>query len=244
VIWNAIKSQICTAPPDPHHEAYLTRVPIAFVVNGQPENRYWVIGPYQGLKKLARDLRVDPSARARFGAACYGRRQTDLPPTGAPPSGGFRRAMETAIPHAVNQALIAQRADPADPAPRRSDLYDVFAAFYAAKTLEAHHIVEKSILAALKRNRGDLGDEIAPCVLVTAELHQQIYTPEVSQFRASFMPGMSSAEQGRLLRRIYGGREDAAAPAVPPGLYAPPQMADLWGIARIIIDQVALGHPR
>jgi hypothetical protein len=243
VIWNAIKSRICTPPPEPRYEAYLTKTPISFVVNGKPENRYWVIGPYEGLKKLARDLRVDPSARARFSTACYGRRHTDLPPTGAQPSGGFRQAMETATPHVVNPALIAQRASPAEATPRRSDLYDVFADFYGAKTLEAHHIVEKSILGDLKRNRGDLSNDIAPCVLVVAELHQQIYTPEVSQFRASFTPGMSSAPQAKLLRKIYGGREDAAALAAPPGLYAAPQMADLWGIAKIIIDQVEQGRP-
>jgi hypothetical protein len=231
MIWNAIKSQVCNPAPDPRYQAYLTKTPVAFVVNGQPENRYWVIGPYDGLTALARDLRVDATARASFHNACFGRRHTDLPPTGAQPSGGFRKPMETATPHAVNPALIGQRLVDPNPTPRRSDLYDVFADFYSKKTLEAHHIVEKSILGDLGRNKGDLKNDIAPCVLVMAELHQQIYTPEVAQFRASFTPGMSSVAQATLLTTIY------------TNLYASPQMAPLLEIAKIIIGQVKIGQP-
>src|SRR5262245_42400384 len=109
MIWNTIKSAVCNAAVDPRYEAYLTKTAVPFVINGQPVNRYWVIGPYEGLKKLARDLRVDATAQAAFSNACFGRRHTDVPPTGAQPSGGFRKPMETAIPNAVNPALIAQR---------------------------------------------------------------------------------------------------------------------------------------
>jgi len=231
MIWSTIKGLVCTAAPDARYEAYLTKNTVAFVVNGKPENRHWVIGPYEGLKKLARDLRVDASARASFSQACFGRRHTDLPPTGPQPSGGFRRAMESAVPHPINPALINKRQLDPNPAPRRSDLYDVFADFYSSKTLEAHHIVEKSILGDLGRNKGDLRNDIAPCVLVVAELHQQIYTPEVSKFRASFSPGMSSHAQAALLTTIY------------TDLYASTQMADLLAIANIIIGQVRLGQP-
>jgi hypothetical protein len=56
---------------------------------------------------------------------------------------------------------------------RRSDLkeYAQFKEFYSKKTLEAHHIVEKSILGKLELNDGEVDDAVAPCVLVVAELH-------------------------------------------------------------------------
>jgi len=231
MIWNAIKNQVCDTAADRRYEAYLTKRPVAFVINGRPENRHWVIGPYESLKKLARDLRVDATTRASFGQACFGRRHTDLPPTGPQPSGGFRTAIAGAVPNPINPALLSMRQVDANPTPRRSDLYGLFADFYAKKTLEAHHVVEKSILGDLGRNKGDLRDDIAPCVLVVAELHQQIYTPEVSKFRTSFSPAMSSQAQAALLNTIY---ED---------LYAPAQMADLLAIVRIIVSHVKLGQP-
>lgn len=234
MIWNHIKTINClTQKPDDRFEAYLTKNPVPFTTPEGPDQRYWVIGPYEKLKELARAFRVDATARASFDDGCFGRRHTDLPPTGEQPAGGFRKKMVVAVPRPVNPALIAMRQGANPPQmPRRSDQFNVFADFYAKKTLEAHHIIEKSILGDLKRNKGDLRDDVAPCVLVAAELHQQIYTPEVSRFRASFTPGMSSMAQADLLTKIY------------KDLYASPQMADLLAIANVIIDQVRLGMPK
>jgi hypothetical protein len=191
-----------------------------------------VIGPYEGLTALARELRVDASLRKAFGSACFGRRHTDLPPTGPQPSGGFRRAIATATPNPADAALIGMRQGVGtSQTPRRADQFDVFADFYSKKTLEAHHIVEKSILGALGRNRGDLRDDIAPCVLVVAEPHQQMFTPNAGRSRASFTTGMTAGEQADLLETIYRD------------LYASNPMADLLKIARIIIAQVRLGKP-
>jgi hypothetical protein len=232
MIWNEIKTRICSSAPDERFKAYPTNDEITFITPTGTEHRHWVIGPYEGLKKLARELRVDSEARAAFAKACFGLRHTDLPPTGAQPSGGFRKAMRGEIPNLVDPSLIPKRggANPAQ-TPRRSDLFDVFFDFYSRKTLEAHHIVEKSILGELKRNKGDLQNDIAPCVLVVAELHQQIYTPEVSRFRASFKKGMSNDEQANLLTTIY------------ENLYESTQMRDLLEIAKLIIGQVRLGKP-
>jgi hypothetical protein len=232
MIWIEIKNKICGAVPDPQFEAYLTKSPVVFTTPNGVEKRSWVIGPYERLKNLARTLRADAKARAAFGNACFGLRDTDLPPTGSQPAGGFRKPMETATPNPFNPALIAMRqgANPSQ-VPRRSDQFDVFADFYAKKTLEAHHIVEKSILGEIKRNKGDLQDNIAPCVLVVAELHQQIYTPEVSRFRTSFKSGMSNSAQADLLDSIY------------KDLYASAQMSDLLQIAKIITGQLRLGKP-
>jgi hypothetical protein len=231
MIWNMIEELLWRIPAPNPYNAYLTKNPVAFIVQGKPENRHWVIGPYKGLKDLAGHLRVDPTKRASFSRACFGRRHTDLPPTGPQPSGGFRKAMAVAVPHPIDPALIGKRQVDLNPTPRRSDLYDAFADFYSKKTLEAHHIVEKKILDVIGRNKGDLSDDRAPSVLVVAKLHQQIYTPEVAKDRASFSPGMSSQQQADKLTDIY------------TKVYVSTQMADLLAIANIIIGQVRLGLP-
>jgi hypothetical protein len=231
MIWDKIKNDVCCPLRlDPRFEAWLGKTPTVFITPSGSEKRHWVIGPYEGLKALAGALRVDPSLRKSFGSACFGRRHTDLPPPGPQPSGGFRNAMASATPKPVDAAEIAKRQGVGtNQTPRRSDQFDVFADFYSKKTLEAHHIVEKSILGALGRNRGDLRNDVAPCVLVVAEPHQQLFTPNVGRFRTSFTTGMTADDQADLLESIYRD------------LYA--SMADLLEIARIIIGQVRLGKP-
>ena len=232
MVWDQIKNDVCGSRPDPRFEAWLTKTPTVFITPSGPEQRHWVIGPYQRLTALARELRVDASLRTAFRGACFGRRHTDLPPTGPQPSGGFRKAIASATPNPADAALIAMRQGVGtNQPPRRSDQFDVFADFYSKKTLEAHHIVEKSILEALGRNRGDLNNDIAPCVLVVAEPHQQMFTPNVGRLRESFSTHMPPADQADRLESIY--RE----------LYASNQMADLLKIARIIIGQIRLGQP-
>lgn len=238
MVWDAIKSQVCTAAPDPRYEAYLTRNPVGFFDNGKRDDRYWVIGPYEGFRRpykglttLAGDLRVDAKAQESFAGACFGQRKTDLPPTGPQPSGGFRKAIKDAVPHPTNPEFIGQRRDEPNATPRRSDQYAAFADFYEKKTLEAHHIIEKSILGALGLNKGDLRDHCAPCVLAAAELHQQIFTPNVSSLRTSFSSSMSNEQRADSLTEIY------------TELYAAPQMADVLAIAKMIIDYVRRGQP-
>ena len=232
MIWDHIRSDVCGPRPDPRFEAWLTKTAGVFITPSGAEPRHWVIGPYERLRALARELRVDATLRKAFGSACFGQRHNDLPPSGAQPSGGFRKVIASATPNPLDTALIGMRqgVNPLQ-TPRRTDQFDVFADFYSKKTLEAHHVVEKSILGELGRNRGDLRDDIAPCVLVVAELHQQMYTPEVSRFRASFTKGMTGGDQADLLESIYRD------------LYGSAPMADLLAIARLIIGQVRLGKP-
>lgn len=65
MIWNHIKTINCVPQkPDDRFEAYLTRNPVPFTTPEGPDQRYWVIGPYEKLKELARAFRVDAAARA------------------------------------------------------------------------------------------------------------------------------------------------------------------------------------
>jgi hypothetical protein len=223
MVWSKIKTLVCTGPVMSRYDAYFTKQPVAF----SPVPRRWVIGEYDHLKKLATALRNDWTVGMYFGGACYGLRHTDVAPTGPQPKGGFR-PLPPVPDHPVNQGLINMRQVNPNQTPRESDLYDKYRDFYAQKTLEAHHIVEKSILGTLGHNKPGTGLENhkAPCVLVVAELHQQMFTREVSKFRTSFHNGMSEYQQALLLTSIY------------KDLYASPQMADLLWIANIIIGQV------
>jgi hypothetical protein len=70
-----------------------------------------------------------------------------------------------------------------------------------------------------------------------AELHQQLYTPEVSPSRKQIVKGMKHTDAADRLTEIYAGAKPAK-PGVPPGLYETPQMAGLLEIAKIIIERV------
>lgn len=246
MIWHKIKTCVCAQPPV-LHEVYLTKQAVTFFVDGEPVTRHWVVGPYHRLTKLAQELRVDKAVQHALRGACFGRRYTDLPPAGSRPSGGYRgpiederkrvekarkegRAAVNRLLTPVDEAVFKQRVDNPNTTPRISDEYKVVHQYYAKATLEAHHIVEKSILAELKCNEGDLKDKDAPCVLAFAELHKRLFTPEVGHERNRFT-GMSSSQGARLLRPIYRA------------LYSSPQMADLLKIAEIIIDHVQFAPP-
>jgi hypothetical protein len=232
------------------YKSYLTNTPIKFFHQGKWQDRHWVVGPYLELKRLATDMRaVEEVQQQDFSLACFGRRNTDLPPTGSQPDGGFRKIVEQALTKRweemennrkaglpvdvwINTWIHKRKINP-NTNERRSDLeeYAKFKEFYSKKTLEAHHIVEKSILGKLELNDGELANAVAPCVLVVAELHQQMYTREVSKKRDLFYPGMSSEKQTKTLTEIYEGTK------VEKGLYDTYHMGDLLEIAKIIIKE-------
>jgi hypothetical protein len=235
-----------------HYQSYLTMTPIRFFHNGKEEWRHWVVGPYSNLTLLAQHLRREAKELAPrkneqaskvhnqdWSLACFGRRDTDRPPTGSHPDGGFRKDLEKKrkaglVPdHPTNPKLVEIRQIDPNTNVRRTDrkVYEKFEEFYSKKTLEAHHIVEKSILGTLKLNKGQLEDPLAPCVLVVSELHQQMYTREVRKKRDLFHFGMSSDKQTETLTEIYEGTK------VEKGLYDTHHMGDLLEIAKIIIKE-------
>ncbi len=253
-VWELIRTKACTADsllqPHPLYQVYLARQPIhiqppSAAAASDWEDRHWVIGSYKELQRLATNLRADESLRILFSeaGAAFGRRHTDVPPTELSTGPArFRKDEKKAIKEGklnpVNLALLKQRVTPgATMDPRRSDLFTPYAQFYSAKTLEAHHIVEKSMLGTLNLNKGAFHDDNAPCVLVVAELHQQLYTPDVSPSRKQIVKGMKHTDAADRLTEIYAGAKPAK-PGVLPGLYETPQMAGLLEIANIIIERV------
>jgi hypothetical protein len=257
-VWDLITKRACTdaspqlLQPRQDYKVYLTNKTFAVpppptaAANSPHASRRWVIGPYTELQRLAVNLRVDGGLQTAFAAAGagYGRRHTDVPPIG--PWVGpvrFRKAEEAAIRNGtlnpIDWSLIDLRKVPgATRDPRRGDRFDLFAEFYQAKTLEAHHIVEKALLATLGLNVGDLADSNAPCVLAACELHQQFYTPEVSPARRQITKGMANEDAAAKLHEIYAGSDNRSDPNRTPGLYESPQMAPLREVADIIIDTV------
>ena len=194
------------------------------------EPNHWVIGPYDSLTHLTQDLRSDTPLRRKFArcGARIGRREGDVPPVGEKTVTSFRSAIEGKDPKVSNIELARQFAGQrhgagANPfVPRFTDQFDEVAEFYADKTLEAHHIVEKSILGTLKVNIGELANERAPCVLIVAELHQRLFTREVASARSLFAPTMTGELAWERLKGIYDV------------LYLEPIMSELRAIAAII----------
>jgi hypothetical protein len=136
----------------------------------------WVIGPYCLLKKVAENLQWDARqkscrdpklerALADFGVR-YGARETDVAPHSVP----LKKRKADCMNHP--QKVEADER-------RESDVFPKLRDFWAGKTLEAHHIVEKGIFKVLKLNitGSALDDRYAPCVLAFAELHRRLFTP-------------------------------------------------------------------
>lgn len=194
----------------------------------------WIIGPYRELCRLAQELRYNAQVRSVFFdcQARLGRRATDVPPLGARSVTGFRSLIKEKSPKSSDETLkekfspLRTRAEGLSFEPRFTDQFDEVANFYKDKTLEAHHIVEKSILKTLGVNGGELADEQAPCVLIVAELHQRLFTTEVTASRGLFSKGMKGDDVYRELKKIY----DA--------LYRDSVMEDLRDIAEIINREV------
>lgn len=201
----------------------------------------WILGPYSGLKQLAEDLRADAELRGRFSAAGgvrVGRRRSDLVPGPQRGPGSFRAAISGQSPKPVTPQLATEigKRPGGSNTQRFTEQFDEVQAFYAGRTLEAHHIVEKSILGRLRVNYGDLADVVAPCILVVAELHQQFFSAELAGARALFAQPHTPREEVELLEGLY----TASHTKLGAGLYtADALFADLLRIAETIINEVA-----
>jgi hypothetical protein len=146
MIWNTITSLVCTAAPVPRYDSYLTKNPVAFVVNGKPEN------PALGDRAVRRSQETGPRPARRCDGAgilqsrplrSSAQRSAAHRPAA---SGGFRGA--SAVPHPINPALINMRQIDPNPTPRRSDLYDALPTSIRRRRWRPHYIVGKSILAS------------------------------------------------------------------------------------------------
>jgi hypothetical protein len=206
-------------------------VPPFFLTKPDREARRWVIGRFCDLKGIAPVLRTDEELREAFSelSARFGQRETDLPPAGERvtrigPLGDPRFTIAE-----LKRRYARKRRQPGASQPfaaRVTDIHPEHKRFWESRTLEVHHIVEKSMLGALGVNAGDLENNVAPCVLAVAEMHQRLYTPEMASERGSFSRQMSASAASNLLTKIYDG------------LYAGPVMTQLNAIAKIIIEEV------
>jgi len=168
----------------------------------------WLIGTYREVRQIARSLPSDKALQEKLIAlnVRVGRRETDVPPQ------ALRKGRDPGIgdwgtAKVVNVAsLLAQRKDPSNrgkTTARVSDLYDPVQTYWAVRTLEAHHIVEKGILGDLHLNKGDLDNNRAPTVLLAAEFHQRLFTSEVAAERDQFKSKLEGAQAYALLKDIY-----------------------------------------
>lgn len=216
MIWQGIANNCDPVPPVFGFPGlYLTAPDVT------PQAGRWLIGPYNALARLAPQLRTDEQKRDFLADlhVRFGERATDMPPSGS----RRPRIGEKGLP-VLSDHLAERRTNvtAGAPAARETDMYENAAKFWATQTLQAHHIVEKSILTALTVNSGDLADSVAPCVLLVAEFHQRLFTSEMAGARGQFQPTMTGAQAYLELKKIYDS------------LYARPVLAELRVIADLI----------
>jgi hypothetical protein len=212
-----------------------TYQPALYATSG--EKFRWLIGPYCLLKKVAKNLRWNERQKSCQDAALeealadfevrYGARVTDVAPDRSPLK--KRKADVMTNPEKVRPD---QR--------RESDMFPKLKQFWAGKTLEAHHIVEKGIFKVLKLNTAGspLDDRYAPCVLAFAELHRRLFTPYFARgtgpeadepaIREQFKDIGTAEEAYDKLCEVY-----SASPK-QTHLYASTEMSDLSHIAEVI----------
>jgi hypothetical protein len=185
------------------------------------EKRLWLIGPYEVLARLAPVLRMSAPMRAYLAGlgVRFGQRGNDNPPFGdQQPRIGPRGELLRSDHRPERKAGSAAGA----PASRATDDHVAVARYWNTQTLQAHHIVEKSILGALGVNRGDLADEVAPTVLVSAELHQRLFTAEMAGVRRQYTREMDGETAYAKLTRHYDH------------LYARPVFRELRTVADLV----------
>jgi hypothetical protein len=121
--------------------------------------------------------------------------------------------------------------------------------WYAARTLEAHHIVEDNLIQAINLAKRDLEHLRAPAILVMAEFHRRHFTPKVAQVRGIARDAVGDKNQfvsslQSLYVRFDGASLDpTTGTKVDPltnraSLYRLPGAEPLAKIAQRIIDAV------
>ena len=206
-------------------------VPPFFLTKPDRETRRWVIGRFCDLKGIAPVLRTDEELREAFSelSTRFGQRETDLPRAGERvtrigPLGDPRFTVAELKRRHARKRRLPGTLQPF--AARITDIHPEHERFWESRTLEVHHIVEKSMLGALGVNTGQLENNVAPCVLAVAEMHQRLYTAEMASKRGDFSRQMSASAASNLLTKMYDY------------LYAEPVMIQLNAIAKIIIGEV------
>jgi len=185
----------------------------------------WLIGPFLAVREIAEFLRSEKGLQDELTVlnVRIGRRETDLPPQGQ----RIQRIGDKGEANTTDRTqTIDLRKVPGKLMPRVSDLYDPVRKYWAARSLEAHHIVEKGMLADLHLNKRDLNNDRAPTVLLSAEFHQRLFTSEVARERGKFKTKLQGAQAYELLKGIYDE------------LYNDPVLISLKEIADIINSAV------
>lgn len=219
-LWTAIQTAAPGLFPDKDFDAYVTH------------DFGWIIGPYNELCDLAHEIAPGGKTWTKFKGhgARLGRRGDDIPPFVVGHVPGFRKKIKGKDPLIVPQKVRNQREDPAQrtTGTRQDDQFPEAADYFEKKGLEAHHIVEKSILGKLGLNsdiaKNDFADVRAPCVLVMAQLHRRKFTPGVGSARDDYSSGMKGSAAKKKLTTLFGGLYDG--------------MNELDAIAKVIIAEV------
>ena len=151
----------------------------------------WLVGSYNNLKEVAVQLRVKPELFFKMvedyrTCVRFGSRNTDEFSSRSILKGGFRKknqGKQSGLSETQAKTLLSMRKRNRNKNVRITDEYAIVQEWFHRRTLEAHHIIEDSIIKKLDIENKELNRGDAPCVLVVAELHRRRFTPEGQKVR-------------------------------------------------------------
>ncbi len=201
-------------------------------------NQHWLIGAYRDLSLIAPKLRAQPdllgTLRIPTGKIRFGLRMNDTFST-LSRIRSFRRHIEgrspDELPEYLIRAFMDKRTGGHNGQVRLTDLYKIAHDWYEKATPEVHHIVEKDLLHKLSLDHGELAPDKAPCVMVVAELHRRLFTPEGSKHRQNIIAASTQDEALKKLKECN------------TALYTAPAMSDIAEIGSLIINELIKPTP-
>ncbi len=196
-IWKKFQTQYAAAQPTAKFtDTYLT--------NGFG----WVIGPYNQLELLRDAIVAGDPIWGEFldRKAKLGRREKDNELFGSGKPAAYKPLIANKPPEADDRRLRWQF--------KKADVH------WTERPLEVHHILEDKTLEKIGNglNNLEFARDVAPCVLLVAELHQRLITSELAATRHLFK-GTSIATAKPELIRVY------------TNVYADPTMSSLQHVA-------------
>ncbi len=200
-----------------------------------------IIGTYENLTHLAGQLRVSAKLQKEMDAigVRYGTREEDRSPLLGTQKNLPER--ETAPDILFNRIMKLQEKWGHA---RDGDINPAVKAAQATKTLQAHHMVEKKIINNLGRDTGLLAPEIAPAVLIVAELHLRDFTSKItSEDRAAFTKEMKTEDAVRIMEQLFPGELQKGGKR-EGGLYSRPGLKSLIAPTLGVIREIERTKPK
>lgn len=162
----------------------------------------WLIGPYNALNRLATRLREEQALREEIAdlKVRFGSRDSDVPPRQV----ALKSMPNTPVRPAKDHRPERSQSQAGESPNRETDRNAGAERYWSRMRLQAHHIVEDNIVEKLEADEGDLQRNNAPCVLLSAELHQRLFSASMTRLgqRGIFRDASTPAQDLRQLEEL------------------------------------------